>query len=60
MGIKMIVDFTVVFNFIHTLWDAIGLLLLIGFGIAIPAVVVVASIVKIAEVRKAKLSDNGS
>lgn len=52
----MVIDFTNIFEVIHGFWDFIGILIAIGFGLAVPAVVFVASAAKIMEVRKSKLT----
>jgi hypothetical protein len=55
----MIIDLTKAFNFVHEVWDFFGILLAIGFGLGVPIVLVVASIIKIGEHKKSKLENKG-
>lgn len=51
----MLIDLTEAFNFVHSVWDFTGVLFAIGVGIAIPILLVFASIIKISE---SKLENN--
>ncbi len=53
----MIIDLTVVFNFVHEAWDVIGIILFGLLAVFMPLAVVVASIIKIGEVRKSNLEN---
>tara|TARA_R110000851_G_C12846330_1_gene542332 strand:+ start:512 stop:679 length:168 start_codon:yes stop_codon:yes gene_type:complete len=50
----VVIDFTNIFEVIHGFWDFIGILIVIGFGLAVAAVVFVASVAKVIEVRESK------
>ncbi len=53
----MIIDLTEIHEVIHHLWDVVGVLLAVGFGLSIPVAVVAASIIKIEEHKKSKLEN---
>lgn len=55
----MIIDSTVVFNFVHEAWDVMGLILFGLLAVFMPLALVVASIIKIGEARKSKLETKG-
>jgi hypothetical protein len=51
----MIIDLTVAFNFVHSLWDGFGIILGCMLVVFVPVVILIASLIKIAEHKKSKL-----